>query len=427
MVHLGLGAFFRSHQAWYTDRAPDAADWGIAAFTGRSAALAETLRAQDCAYTLVTQGPSGPTFERVASLADVRAAAEHDAWLAHLANPDVAVVTITVSEAGYHRGPEGAPARLVAGLAARRAAGAGPLALVPCDNLPGNGPVLRSAVLGRLEADPELAAWIEDDVDFVSTMVDRITPATTDADRALVLEQTGFDDRAPVVTEPYSEWVLSGAFPAGRPTWEAVGATFVDDVEPYERRKLWLLNGAHSLLAYAGIARGHETVAAGDRRPDAARLGGGVVGRGGLRLPQDRQDTLDYRAALLTRFANPGIRHLLVADRDGRLPEDPGSRILPSLRAERAAGRMPIGSVRVLAAWLRFAAGPDPVDERVRRARAGSRSRPTCAGPRAGECRSCRCLACDRAIVRSLAAAVRLSLTRRHDEQPAPRGHRPHP
>ncbi len=360
MVHLGLGAFFRAHQAWYTDRAPDAAEWGIAAFTGRSAALAETLRAQDCAYTLVTQGPSGPTFEQIASLSDVRAASDQDAWLDYLSRPEVAVVTITVTEAGYHGGVGGAPARLLAGLQARRSAGAGAISLVPCDNLPDNGPVLRAAVLS-LAAEPGLSAWIEDHVDFVTTMVDRITPATTEADRLLVLERTGFDDRAPVVTEPFSDWVLSGDFPAGRPAWDA---TFVSDVEPYERRKLWLLNGAHSLLAYAGILRGHETV---QQAVADATLRGWVEqwwDEAATRLPQDRGDTDDYRAALLTRFANPGIRHLLAQiamDGSQKIP----ARILPSLRAERAAGRMPTGSTRVLAAWARYQARSDPIEVAV--------------------------------------------------------------
>lgn len=362
ILHLGLGSFFRAHQAWYTDRAPDAAAWGIAAFTGRSAALAETLRAQGGAYTLVTQRPEGPTFERIGSLSAVHAAAEQDAWLELLSRPEVAVVTLTVTEAGYH--PDAAPTRLVAGLAARRAAGAGPLSLVPCDNLPGNGEVLRS-VLHRVatSTDPGLAAWIEEHVDFVSTMVDRITPATTDADRALVRAETGIDDRAPVVTEPYSEWVLSGAFPAGRPRWEDAGARFVDDVAPYEQRKLWLLNGAHSLLAYAGIARGHETVEQAIADPTLRGWVEEWWDEAARRLPQDPAETQAYRAALLERFANPGIRHLLAQialDGEQKIPV----RILPSLRAERAEGRLPQGSTRVLAAWARHLT-PGPVDAAV--------------------------------------------------------------
>ncbi|MFC6345357.1 mannitol dehydrogenase family protein, partial [Nocardioides hankookensis] len=220
--------------------------------------------------------------------------------------------------------------------------GTGALSLVPCDNLPHNGEVLRAAVR-ELATEPGLASWIDDHVDFVTTMVDRITPATTDADRAEVREATGFDDLAPVVTEPYSEWVLSGAFPAGRPAWDA---TFVDDVAPYEQRKLWLLNGAHSLLAYAGLLRGHETVeqAIGD-----PVLHGWVEewwDEASRRLPQDPAETRAYRAALLERFANPAIRHLLTQiAMDG--PQKIPARILPSLRAERAAGRLPTGSTRV--------------------------------------------------------------------------------
>ena len=147
-------------------------------------------------------------------------------------------------------------------LAARRAAGAGPLAVVCCDNLSNNGTVARNAVAGFAGAwDAGLAAWIDANISFVSTSVDRITPRTTDADLAAVEAACGYRDNSPVVAEPFSNWVLSGDFPAGRPRWEDAGAVFVADIEPYENRKLWLLNGAHSLLAYAGQLRGHTTVA----------------------------------------------------------------------------------------------------------------------------------------------------------------------
>ena len=198
------------------------------------------------------------------------------------------VVTLTVTEAGYLRGADGgldrgrpdvradiealrgdpralvrtAPGRLVAGLAARRRADAGPITLVPCDNLPDNGAVAARVVRDLAElVDPALADGSTESVATVTTMVDRITPRTTPEDRRAVADATGLDDRAPVVTEPFSEWVLSGAFAAGRPRWEDAGATFTDDVEPFEQRKLWLLNGGHSLLAYAGSIRGHATVA----------------------------------------------------------------------------------------------------------------------------------------------------------------------
>ena len=182
-------------------------------------------------------------------------------------------------------------------------------------------------------------------------MVDRITPHTTDDDRAAVRERAGVDDPVPVVTEPYVEWVLSGEFPQGRPHWEDVGARFVDDVVPWEHRKLWLLNGSHSLMAYAGTMRGHETVEQAISDPvvrgwveqwwdDAAR-----------HLPLPAEEIAAYRAALLERYANPRIRHLLrqiAADGSQKVP----IRILPTVRADLAEGRVPTGAARVLAAWV---------------------------------------------------------------------------
>lgn len=377
IVHLGLGNFFRAHQAWYTDRSPDAAGWGIAAFTGRSASLADALGPQDGLYTLVTRGAGGDGYEVLSSVSAVHAASDQAAWLSCWRSPQVAVITLTVTEAGYCRRARGgldtdrddiradlealrtgptalvttAPARLVAGLLARRDAGSGALAVVSCDNLPGNGAAVEGVVLDLAAlVDPSLSAWIREHLSFVTTMVDRITPRTTDEDRAAVAAATGLRDSAPVVTEPFAEWVLSGEFPAGRPAWHEAGARFVDDIAPFEERKLWLLNGAHSLLAYAGSLRGHQTVAEAMADPqcrvwveewwdDATRH---------LRLPVD--EVTAYRAALLDRFTNPNIHHLLAqiaSDGTQKLPV----RIAPALRAERESGRVPGGAVRVLAAW----------------------------------------------------------------------------
>jgi fructuronate reductase len=378
LVHLGLGNFYRAHQAWYTDRAPDAADWGYAAFTGRRAELADALNAQEGLYTLTTRAAEGDQFDVLSSITRAHVGTDHPAWLGYLASPDVRVVTVTVTEAGYVRGPGGgldrdrpevradvealrgdptavvgtAPARLAAGLAARRRADAGPLTLLPCDNLPGNGAVAARVVRDLAEmVDPGLLAWLEASVSTVTTMVDRITPRTTQEDLRRVAEATGLEDRAPVATEPFHEWVLSGAFLGGRPRWEDAGATFTDDIEPFEERKLWLLNGGHSLLAYAGSARGHQTVAEAvaddacrewleEWWDEAARY-----------LPFPEPEVGAYRTALLDRFANPRMHHRLdqiAADGSQKLPV----RILPTLRRERAAGRLPPGATRVLAAWV---------------------------------------------------------------------------
>ncbi|CAN5278329.1 mannitol dehydrogenase family protein [soil metagenome] len=399
VVHLGRGAFARAHQATYTQHTPDSGAWPLSTFGGRGGAVADALAAQGGRYTLVTRGPDADSFETISSITSTHPAADHDAWLDRLAAPEVAVVTATVTEAGWCLGPSGGlehdlaavqadidalrrdptapvttpPGRLVAGLAARRRADAGPLAIVPCDNLAGNGSVAATVVGELTEAvDSTLAAWVAASVSFVSTVVDRITPRTTDADIAAVAQATGFGDRAPVVTEPFSEWVLTGAFPAGRPGWEAAGAVIVDDVAPFEARKLWLLNGAHSLLAYLGSIRGHATVdsAMADDvcREAVARWWAGA--RGPLTPPATEAPAaqrpaialaatdempaaeLDaYTRALAERFANPRMAHRLdqiAADGSRKLP----ARILPLLLAERRSGAEPTAATVVLAAWL---------------------------------------------------------------------------
>jgi fructuronate reductase len=376
IAHLGPGNFFRAHQAWYTEHAGDAADWGIAAFAGRRGAVARELAAQDGLYTLLVRAADGDRPEVVSAVAEV--SAELDDWRRCFARPELALVTSTVTEAGYRRTADGgldrddpevaadlaalrddgtdaevvtAPGKLVLGLAIRRAHDLPGVAVVPCDNVPDNG-AMAERVIGELAtaADPTLAAWITDNVSFVTTMVDRITPHTTDDDRAAV-QAAGVDDTVPVVTEPYVEWVLSGDFPQGRPRWEDVGARFVDDVVPWEHRKLWLLNGSHSLMAYAATLRGHDTVEQAISDPvvrdwveqwwdDAAR-----------HLPLPAEEIAAYRAALLERYANPRIRHLLrqiAADGSQKVP----IRILPTVRAELGQGRVPTGAARVLAAWV---------------------------------------------------------------------------
>lgn len=403
MVHLGVGNFFRAHQAWYTDRAPDAAAWGIAGFTGRSPAIAEALTPQDGLYALVTRGADGDTVEVISALSAVHAAADHDAWLTYLASADVALVTMTVTEAGYRRGADGgldetapdvaadlaalrsdataavvtAPAKIAAGLLARRASDAGALTLVPCDNLSGNGAVLRRVVIDAVTlVAPEAVPWVEAHVSFATTMVDRITPATTDDVAAEVERALGVHDAAPVPTEPFSEWVIEGDFPAGRPAWDAVGALLVDDVAPYEHRKLALLNGSHSLLAYAGPLLGHETVADAIADPRCLSWVQQWWDEACAHIALPAADLDAYRAALLGRFSNPAIRHLLAqiaADGSIKLPV----RILPTLRAELAEGRVPVGACRVLAAWtlhLRGAGAPvkDVHADEVRALAAGS-------------------------------------------------------
>jgi fructuronate reductase len=378
MVHIGVGNFHRAHQAWYTAHSPDAGEWGYASFTGRSARMVDALAPQDGLYTLITRSAEGDAFELIGTLSAVHAAAEHETYLDYLSRPEVAVVTITVTEAGYLRGADGhldasrdvvvadvdvlrsdprkqvgsLPARLVAGLLARRAAGAEALTILSCDNLPENGPVTQTVVKDFAAlVDETLPDWIDSHVDFATSMVDRITPATTDEDRALVERECGYVDASPVPTEPFSEWVVSGGFPAGRPRWEDAGAKLVDDVEPFERRKLWLLNGSHSMLAYAGSIRSYETIDEAIADPQCRSWVEAFWDEASRYLTLPASDIADYRAALVTRFSNPRVRHQLTQIApDGSIKLR--VRTLPTVRAERSAGRVPIGCATTIAAWV---------------------------------------------------------------------------
>lgn len=393
IVHLGLGAFHRSHQAWYTHQAGDAADWGIAAFTGRRPDAALALAEQDGLYTVVARADDGDSFAVISSIVEAVDGADVQRLVDLVAAPATALVTLTITEAAYRLGADGGLdtttpdvaadlgrlvsgggnpttplGRLVLALAARRTAGAGPLAVVCCDNLSSNGTVARNAVVGMARAwDDGLAGWIDANISFVSTSVDRITPRTTEADIAAVQAACGYRDNSPVVAEPFSNWVLSGEFPAGRPRWEDAGAVFVADIEPYENRKLWLLNGAHSLLAYAGQLRGHTTVAQALADPlclqavekfwdeAEANLSGAKGNAAELQIPA-------YRAALLARFGNARIaHHLAQIAMDGSTKLR--MRAVPVLQAERAAGRSGVAAALMIAAWMDYGAAASALQD----------------------------------------------------------------
>lgn len=379
MAHLGLGAFHRSHQAWWTGAVGRSDPWGIAAFTGRSAVAASVLSAQDGLYTLLVRGADADQAEVVSAISRAIDGADTVAFTDCLADPAVRILTLTVTEAGYCRDGNGgadradpavaadlaalargdlplrtAPGRVLAGLRARRRADAGPITMVPCDNLSGNGDVLRRVVLDLAEqVDSRLAAWIGDSVSFVCTAVDRITPRSTAEDQARAARLTRRTDQAPVVTEPFREWVLAGDFPAGRPPWEEADARFVDDVTPYEQRKLWLLNGAHSILAYGGLLRGHRTIA--DAIADDSCRGWvhDWWAEASRHLPQSVESLAGYQAQLGGRFANPRIQHLLTqvaADGTQKLR----MRAVPILRRERAASRRGTAALRMIACWIAY-------------------------------------------------------------------------
>jgi fructuronate reductase len=382
IVHLGLGAFSRSHTAWYTNASTDAARWGIAAYTGRTRDLADRLAAQDGLYTLVERDEAGDESKIIESVARAHAGDDLSTLVRDIAAPETAIVTLTITEIGYRLRPDDQPdesdplvvrdrnelqevatgrvdlaaarpetalGRLLLGLEARRRAGGGPLALFSCDNLPENGARLGRGLTAWAKAPaPDLHAWMAENVSYVSSSVDRITPRiSTGEERAL---RESYSDLAPVVAEPFRDWVISGQFPAGRPAWESAGARFVDDLEPWEARKLWLLNGAHTLLACLGLVRGHETVADAIADPVCRSAVEDLWDDAARALPTGIEVD-EYRAALVRRFANPRIAHQLrqiAQDTDTKIR----LRVVPVAEIERAAGREARGCAFALAAWI---------------------------------------------------------------------------
>jgi fructuronate reductase len=383
IVHLGVGAFHRAHQAVYTEDVIAAAGggWGICGVTERSAAVVDQLAPQDGLYTLAQRGARGEQLRVIASIRELRwAAADADGVLARIAAPTTRVVTLTVSEKGYRYDPATNHLRLddpeiaadladggartvvgqlARGLDRRRRGSGAPITVVCCDNIPDNGRVVSTLVrdfAARLPDSEPLLAWLADSVRFPSTMVDRITPATTDADRAALAAALGVTDRGLVVTEPFSQWVIKDDFAAPRPAWERAGATLTADVRPYERIKIRMLNGSHSTLAYLGALAGYELIsdAVAPAAPFLAVLRGLLTDDVAptLAVP-DGFDLTGYEAQVLERFANPALRHrtLQVAmDGSQKLPQ----RLLDTIRDRRAAGAEPALAALGVAAWMRF-------------------------------------------------------------------------
>jgi fructuronate reductase len=390
ILHLGLGAFHRAHQAPCTDDAIAAAggDWGIEGVSLRSADAVDRLGAQNGLYTLLVRGPEG-TGARVvgAILATHLAPRAPRKILERLADPAIRIVSLTVTEKAYGldpatggldlahpavradlgapEAPEGTLGYLVEGLARRRTAGLAPFTPLCCDNLPSNGAVLRRLVLEFAERrEPALRRWIEALVPFPSTMVDRITPASTDATYEDAARLIGREDRAAVETEPFWQWVIEDRFTAGRPAWDAAGALFVSDVAPYEKMKLRMLNGAHSLLAYLGFLDGREFVRDVMADPALRAIVRAHMGRAALTLdPVPGIDLDRYTDELCTRFANPAIAHAtyqIAMDGTQKLPQRLLEPAVEALRAGRDVGTFALA----VAAWMRYALGED---ERGRR------------------------------------------------------------
>jgi fructuronate reductase len=385
IVHLGVGAFHRAHQALYTERAMaerGETNWGICGVTQRSAAVADALVPQDCLYSVLVSSPVA-TEVHVAGAVRQVLFARHQAkeLLERLASPGTAVVTLTVTEKGYRynpvtgalaeadpelaadaggRPPETVLGQLVAGIEARMRSGGPALSVVCCDNLPSNGATLRRLVEGYCRLLPgeradALERWISDNVSFPATVVDRIVPAATDADREKAAGLLGLDDRAAIVTEPFTQWVVEDSFAGPRPAWELAGAELVADVAPYEEMKLRLLNGSHSALAYLGALAGHELIADAVTAPGFAAYVRGLMDADMTPTlsPPAGFDLGGYKTALVERFANPVLRHRttqVAMDGSQKLPY----RLLAPVRARLAAGAEPRHACLAVAGWMRY-------------------------------------------------------------------------
>ena len=391
IVHIGLGAFHRAHQAVFVERnlaRHDGGEWGISSANIRSnQRLVELLRDRGQRYHVAEYADSQTlTLREIAAIREALYAGEngedHEALLARLSDPAVRIVTLTVTEKGYYLSPaEGtlmvdapaiahdiaqphaprtAPGLLVEALARRRAAGIAPFTVLCCDNMPDNGKRTRRAVVELAgERDPALAEWIAASVAFPSSMVDRIVPAMTEADFAR-LRELGVDDPAAVTCEAFIQWVVEDDFPQGRPDWEHEGVEMVADVAPFETMKLRMLNGSHSLLAYLGALDGVETVFDAVSRADFKALLKRYMRQEAaatLTMPEDT-DLAAYADSLLARFANDSLRHRLhqiAMDGSQKLPQ----RWLQGARMRLDdAGDISCTALGV-AAWIRYTAGSD--------------------------------------------------------------------
>jgi fructuronate reductase len=368
IVHFGIGAFHRAHQAWYTDAAINAGDrpWAITGVSLRSPAVAAQLVPQDGLFTLAERSASGETLRVVGAVRDcLVASADPQAVIDAVADAATHIVSFTITEKGYCRtasgdlDPDLAAAGfyplLTAALRRRRASGAGGLTLMSCDNLASNGRQLDRLLRQYLASTaPDLVDWFTAHCTCPDTMVDRIVPATTEADRAAISTALGgLDDQACVVTEAFSQWVIEDLFAGPRPQWEKVGATLVTDVAPYETAKLRMLNGAHSALAYLGIQLGlvhvHDAIGDARLRPLIERL---MRDEALPTVPAAPGQGLDgYADALLARFANPALNHRLAQiamDGSQKIPQ----RWLETLAANTATNRPSPALLRAVAAWI---------------------------------------------------------------------------
>ena len=381
IVHLGVGAFHRAHQAVMTEAVLASGDlaWGIVGAGLMTSGTKDALTPQDGLYTLVIRSEGAEQLQVVGAITELLGGeADLVNVLAHMAAPSTRIVSLTVTEKGYYLDvasgqlllnapavaadlanpsqPKTILGLIVEALRQRRAAGVPPFTVLSCDNLPSNGKTAKAAVLAfAREVDAELATWIGAQVSFPCSMVDRITPATTDADRAYVNAQLGMTDAWPIVTEGFVQWVIEDNFTMGRPDWTLGGAVFSNDIEAWEAMKLRCLNGAHSTLAYLGQLTGRDTVADAMHMSLITELLDALWAEvlEVLHAPSG-VDPQDYVVQLKKRFRNPALKHRtlqIAMDGSQKLPQ----RLLATLRERLAAGLPSPALATAIAAWMHFA------------------------------------------------------------------------
>jgi len=376
IVHFGVGNFHRSHQAVYIDRLLQDGEheWAICGVgvTDRDRSMADALAAQDGLYTLTLRHPDGA--EEMSVIGSIRrylhAGDGADAVVEQLAHPDVRIVSLTITEGGYLQGeldenplvreetegdlavPRTVFGFILAALRMRRSRGIAPFTVLSCDNIQGNGVVARATVLAVAEkVDPELADWVDENVAFPSTMVDRITPATEDPDRERVRRVLGVEDAWPVAAEPFTQWVLEDRFPAGRPALETAGAIFTDDIDGYEAAKLRLLNASHQAVAFVGQLAGYTFVHEAMADPAVREFVESYMAEARSSFsPPAGLDAAQYCATVIERFLNPAV-----ADPLRRLSVDSSDRVpifvAPVAVDLRASGTDSRITTAVLASW----------------------------------------------------------------------------
>ncbi len=396
IVHFGVGGFHRAHQAMYVDQLMEqgkALDWGICGVGVMSFDLKmkEAMHAQDCLYTLVEKAPDGSWEPRVIGsiVQYLYAPDDPEAVIEKMADPATRIVSLTVTEGGYNFHPvtgefddtnPAVQADLASGavpattfgliteaLVRRRSRGIEPFTVMSCDNIQGNGHMAQEVftAFARLR-DPELGEWVAGNVQFPNSMVDRITPVTTDEDRAQISERFAVEDAWPVVCEPFTQWALEDKFPSGRPPFENVGVQVVPDVVPYELMKLRLLNASHQALCYFGYLAGYRLVHEVAQDQLFANFLLDYMNREATPTlaPVPGIDLDAYKLQLIERFSNAAVRDT-VARLCARSSERIPTWLVPVIRENLAAGRDVTLSAAVVASWARYAEGVDEQGEPI--------------------------------------------------------------